>query len=99
MSKITIEALKIKIDEELTLDLSVDKARKLRDALLELFPTPVVSPIVIEKHIHEWPYYRWQPYRWTSAEGHLPGYDSASTTQPPAQGYESQALFCNVSDF
>ena len=39
MDKIEIQSLRIKIDENTTLDLSMDKARKLRDALLEVFPT------------------------------------------------------------
>jgi hypothetical protein len=69
MDKVTIDKLRIKIDDELTLELSPEKAKALRNCLLELFPSRYdLRPIVIEKHIHEWPYRYWEPYHWTCGD-------------------------------
>ena len=53
MTAVTIETLRIKIDKDLTLELSPEKARKLRDVLLEVFPDQKPAPIVIERYLHE----------------------------------------------
>ena len=88
---IKIENLRIRVKDDLVIEITPEKAIKLRDALLELFPAApsTQAPIIIEKHIHDWPYYRWTPYYWGNTTGDAVVYGSAGSVS-------SGTLMCNL---
>ena len=97
MTAVTIETLRIKIDKDLTLELSPEKARKLRDVLLEVFPDQKPAPIVIERYLHEWPYRYWEPYYWTTSGPSSDQCLNNGYTQVARPSDTSAAtLFCSV---
>ena len=90
---VKIENLRIRVEEGLVIEITPEKAIKLRDALLEIFPSApsAPQPIIIEKHIREWPYYRWEPYYWGNTTGATAVYGGPVQTE-----LTSGTLMCNL---
>ena len=57
---VSIESIKVKMAGE-TKTLTIEQARKLRDALLQLFPVPYVPSVCFRPHADGW--VPWNNYR------------------------------------
>jgi hypothetical protein len=60
-----IKSITLKIDD-ITLTIDIDKAKKLKAALEEMFGKEVIREVIVQEHQHYYPFWFWQyqqPYR------------------------------------